>query len=772
MAKELLVKRDAPYELYEVKLLDATDEEMEKISEDMSLNLSLDEMKIIKEYFAKEGRNPVDVELQSLGQAWSEHCCYKSSKAILKEFVFGINRDDILSRGDAGVMVFDDEHAYALRIESHNHPSAVEPYGGAGTGVGGILRDVICMGAQPIGLGDPLCFGYPDRKGDLPSGTKHPGELLRGAVSGIKDYSEVVKVPAVTGGLFFDERYTSNCLVNVSCIGFLKRKDLLNNFAGGPGEIMVLIGGKTGRDGIHGVNFSSKDLTEGLCENTAPVQQGDPVIKGKVMRACLEVSGKHLATGMKDLGGGGLSCVVGEMALDGGCGADINLEKVPLKITDLAPWEIWVSESQERMMCTCKAEDLNEVLEIFKSHDVLAVPVGVTNESLRTRIFWKGEQIFEMDQKFLTTGPMYHRPYAKPGVSTAEDERTPRLPDDGKIILKLLSDPNVASKEWIIRKYGEDSEDTVVYSLVGDGPGPGDATVLRPVSGSTKGLAAAIGCNPWFTELDPYNGGMSSMDEAWRNVVAVGAMPNAMTDCLNFGNPEKPDRLGIFREAVRGIGEFARELNIPIPSGNVSMYNESPAGIPVLPTPMIMCCGLIDDVSKAVTADFKESGNRIYIIGETKEEMGGSLLYRLFGGKQGKVPGVNIKNVKNLTDKVLKAMDERLIKSCHDCSDGGLAVAVAEMCIAGKIGAVLDLRTLKEISPRKALYSESNTRWIAEVAEEDAEKFEEIMKGSAYNIGKIGGKSLNLRDSGAIIDLDDLYKAWSEPIVKVMEESD
>ena len=772
MAKELLVKRDAPYELYEVKLLDATDEEMEKISEDMSLNLSLDEMKIIKEYFTKEGRNPVDVELQSLGQAWSEHCCYKSSKAILKEFVFGINRDDILSRGDAGVMVFDDEHAYALRIESHNHPSAVEPYGGAGTGVGGILRDVICMGAQPIGLGDPLCFGYPDRKGDLPLGTKHPGELLRGAVSGIKDYSEVVKVPAVTGGLFFDERYTSNCLVNVSCIGFLKRKDLLNNFAGGPGEIMVLIGGKTGRDGIHGVNFSSKDLTEGLCENTAPVQQGDPVIKGKVMRACLEVSGKHLATGMKDLGGGGLSCVVGEMALDGGCGADINLEKVPLKITDLAPWEIWVSESQERMMCTCKAEDLNEVLEIFKSHDVLAVPVGVTNESLRTRIFWKGEQIFEMDQKFLTTGPMYHRPYAKPGVSTAEDERTPRLPDDGKIILKLLSDPNVASKEWIIRKYGEDSEDTVVYSLVGDGPGPGDATVLRPVPGSTKGLAAAIGCNPWFTELDPYNGGMSSMDEAWRNVVAVGAMPNAMTDCLNFGNPEKPDRLGIFREAVRGIGEFARELNIPIPSGNVSMYNESPAGIPVLPTPMIMCCGLIDDVSKAVTADFKESGNRIYIIGETKEEMGGSLLYRLFGGKQGKVPGVNVKNVKNLTDKVLKAMDERLIKSCHDCSDGGLAVAVAEMCIAGKIGAVLDLRTLKEISPRKALYSESNTRWIAEVAEKDAERFEEIMKGSAYNIGKTGGKSLNLRDSGAIIDLDDLYKAWSEPIVKVMEESD
>lgn len=262
------------------------------------------------------------------------------------------------------------------------------------------------------------------------------------------------------------------------------------------------------------------------------------------------------------------------------------------------------------------------------------------------------------------------------------------------------------------------------------------------------------------------------MDEAWRNVVAVGAMPNAMTDCLNFGNPEKPDRLGILREAVRGIGDFARKLNIPIPSGNVSLYNESPGGVPVLPTPMIMCCGIIDDASKAVTADFKESDSRIYIIGETKEEMGGSLLYRVFGGKQGKVPGVSTKNVMDLTNKVLKAMNEGLIRSCHDCSDGGLAVAVAEMCISGRMGAVLDLRTLGDISPRKALYSESNTRWIAEVVEEDADEFEEIMKGSAYHIGKTGGKSLNLRDSGTIIDLDELYEAWSTPIRKIMEAPD
>ncbi len=770
MADELMVKRDAPYELFEIKMLDATDEELMKISEDLSLSLSLEEMNVIKDYFTKEGRNPVDIELQSLGQAWSEHCCYKSSKVILKEFVFGVERDDVLSRGDAGVMVFDDEHGYALRIESHNHPSAVEPYGGAGTGVGGILRDVICMGAQPIGLGDPLCFGLPDRKGELPPGTKHPRDLLKGAVAGIRDYGAGVGVPTITGGLFFDERYTTNCLANVSCIGFVKRDELLNNYVGGPGEVMVLIG-VTGRDGIHGVNMASKDLS-GSEDEAPPVQLGDPITKEAVMHACLEVSGKRLVTGMKDLGGGGLSCVVGEMALDGDCGADVDLEKVPLKEPGLAPWEIWISESQERMMCTCKPEDLEEALAVFESWDVVATPVAVTTDTRRTRIFWEGEQIFEMDQKFLTSGPMYRRPYKLPTVSTMEDERTPRLPDDAKIILKLLSDYNVASKEWVIRQYDHGVRGaTVVSPMTGDigGMGPSDATILKPLATSDKGLAAAIGCNPWFTELDPYNGGMSSMDEAWRNVVAVGAMPNSMTDCLNFGNPEKPDRLGVFREAVRGIGNFARELNIPIPSGNVSLYNESPEGS-VLPTPMIMCCGLIDDISKAVTADFKGKGNRIYIIGETKEEMGGSLLYRVFGGKQGLVPGVDTDNVRDLTEKVLKAMDGRLISACHDCSDGGLAVAVAEMCISGRIGAVLDLRTLKDISPRKALYSESNTRWIAEVSEENAEEFEKIMAGSAYHIGKTGGNALSIRDTGAFIELEDMVKAWSETLTNIMEE--
>lgn len=335
MVESLMIKRDKPYDLRDVRLREASDENLKKISDMMSLNLSLEEMQTIKEYYVKEGRDPTDIELESLGQAWSEHCCYKSSKAVLKEFVFGIERDDVLSRGDAGVMVFDDEYGYALRIESHNHPSAVEPYGGAATGIGGILRDIVCMGAQPIALADPLCFGYPNRKGELPPGTKHPKYLLSGVISGIRDYGNRVGIPTISGALYFDERYTTNCLVNVACLGLVKRDELKVNRAGGPGEVMILIGGRTGRDGIHGVNFASKDLTETSDEDSrGAVQLGDPITKEPVMHACLEVSSKKLITGMKDLGGGGLSCVVGEMALDAGCGADVNLDKVPLRKRD------------------------------------------------------------------------------------------------------------------------------------------------------------------------------------------------------------------------------------------------------------------------------------------------------------------------------------------------------------------------------------------------------------------------------------------------------
>ncbi len=767
----LMVKRKVPFELYDINILASKDEDLKRISSDMSLGLSLDEMKVIKGYFEKEGRNPTDIELQALGQAWSEHCCYKSSKSILRQFVFGIDREDVLSRGDAGVMVFDDKHGYALRAESHNHPSAIEPYGGAATGVGGILRDVVCMGAQPIGLADPLCFGPIDTAADLPPGVKHPRYLLGGAISGIRDYGNRCGIPTVTGGLFFDERYIGNCLVNVGCFGIVKREELLRNFAGGPGEVMILIGGRTGRDGIHGVNFASQDLTATSDDDSrGAVQLGDPITKEPVIHACLKVNEQKLITGMKDLGGGGLSCVVGEMALAGGCGADVDMEKVPLKEEGLAPWEIWVSESQERMMCTCKPENVEKILEIFEMWDVSATPIAKTTDSERMRLFWKGEKVFEMDLEFLTGGPLYDRPYTLPKVSTKKDEVFPDLPGNNEVILSLLSDLNIASREWAIRQYDHEVRGaTAIRPMVGklNMTGPGDAAILMPVRGSMKGLAVTTGCNPWFTALDPYKGGMSSMDEACRNIVAVGARPNAITDCLNFGNPEKPERLGEFREAVRGIGDFAKGLGIPIPSGNVSLYNEGSGGVSVLPTPMIVGCGLIDDTRKAVTADLKKEGSTIFLVGKTLDEMGGSLLFRKYGGSGGDVPGVDIERLKETMDKLLEAMDKKLVLSCHDCSDGGLAVSMAEMCISGDIGAEIDIQA-EGPDMKRALYSESNSRWLVEVDEKNAASFKDIMKGYAVKIGRTGGNALSIPKAGVSISVKDMRKAWSDPIWKIM----
>ena len=751
----------------EVDIHAASDDQLMEMSQEMGLSLSLDEMKTVREYFANEGRSPTDIELQSIGQAWSEHCCYKSSRVHLKEFVFAIDHPDVLARGDAGVMAFDDDYAYALRLESHNHPSAIEPYGGAATGIGGILRDVVCMGAQPIALVDPLCFGPIDSDAELPPGAKHPRYLMDGVVSGIRDYGNRVGVPTVSGAFFFDDRYTGNCLVNVGCLGIVKRSEVCNNFVGGPGEVLILCGGRTGRDGIHGVTFASVELKESSEEESrGSVQLGDPITKEPLMHACLEVNRLGLITGMKDLGGGGLSCVVGEMALDADCGAVMHLDRVPLKEEGLAPWEIWVSESQERMMMATTEDKVEAILDVFRTWDVLATVVATTVAEKRTSIMWGEEKIFEMDLQFLTGGPEYCRPYEITIPQGEAGEVVPELPANEKVLLGLLSDPNVASKEWAIRQYDHDVRAaTVLRPLVGDpnDTGPGDAAVLRPLHDSWRGLATAVGCNPWFTALDPYRGGMSAVDETCRNLVAVGARPHSLTDCLNFGNPEKPDRLGQFREAVRGLGEAASHLELPIPSGNVSLYNESPKG-GALPTPMIMGVGIVEDVRKCVSSDLKEAGNPVYVVGETLREMGGSLLYRLHGGEGGDVPSVDLEALKMKMDLLLKAMSKDMVRSCHDCSDGGMAVALAEMCIGGSMGASVQLKGLGDLQPSELLFSESNGRWIVEVCSDHEEDWVALMGVHAQFIGVAGGPSLMIHGGGIDVPLEKLKKAWNEPI--------
>ncbi len=770
---ELTRKRDLPFPLYEVDIFSASDRDLMNISASMGLNLSLDEMHEVRKYFDAKGRLPTDIELQSIAQAWSEHCCYKSSKVILREHIFTIKHPDVLAKGDAGVMVFDDEYAYALRVESHNHPSAIEPYGGAATGIGGIVRDILAMGAQPVALVDPLFFGPLDLK-ETPPGVKLPKYLVRGVVSGIRDYGNRIGIPTVAGGVFFDPSYTGNCLVNVGCVGFMRRDRLLNNAVKGVGDVLILAGGRTGRDGIHGVNFASAELTETSEEESrGSVQLGDPITKEPLIHACLEVNERGLISGIKDLGGGGLSCVVGEISLAGGCGADVELDRVPLKEEGLAPWEIWVSESQERMMLATPEENVDAVLEVFALWDVTATVIGRVVSDQRVRITYDGELIYELDLDFLTKGPEYCRPWAPPSSASKESFLAPNLPEDvNAIILSTLADPNIASKDWMVLQYDHEVRaSTVVKPLQGKTGfrGPGDGVVIKPLMDSYRGLAIAIGVNPWFTSQDPYNGGRSSVDEMCRNIAAVGGRPHSLTDCMNFGNPEKPERLYEFREAVRGVGEMARAMNLAVPSGNVSFYNETALG-PTLPTPTCMGVGIVEDIRKCVTTDLKRAQNPVYLIGETKDEMGASILYRRYGGKGGKVPEVDATALSRNIDTVLAAGQAGMLRSCHDCADGGLAITLAEMCIGGDLGLQLDISGMGDLSFETKLFSESNSRFVVEVDAVKRSDFERLAKDAIY-LGVVDqDKRMVIRDGHRKVDLKvaAMRKAWSDTLWRLV----
>ena len=763
---KLYIRKDVPFELVDIDLASATDSQLLELSKESGTGLSLEEMGRIRDFFKEKGRNPTDVELQSLGQAWSEHCCYKSSRVFLKEYVFGINTKQVIDRGDAGVMEFDKDHAYALRIESHNHPSAVEPYGGAATGIGGIIRDVLCMGAQPIALVDPLYFGpidYPAEK--LPPGIKHPKYLLGGIVAGIRDYGNRVGLPTVSGGLWFDDAYVGNCLVNVGCVGIADKKNLRKNAVRGAGDVLVLVGGRTGRDGIHGVTFASAVLTkESETESRGAVQLGDPIMKEPVIHALLEANEKGLVNGMKDLGGGGLSCVVGEIALAGGCGAEVDLSKVPLKEEGLAPWEIWVSESQERMMLSVSSKNVDDVLHVFKLWDVPATVVGKIIPQKVVRLYFLGEKVFDLELEFLTAGPLYCRPCSAEKTDRRRKERVPKAKDRyDRELLRLLASPNICSKEWVIRQYDHEVRGaTVIKPLQGKlgHSSHGDAAVLKPIEDSYRGLAIATASNPYACSVDPYRGGKTCVDEMCRNLASVGARPHSFTNCLNFGNPEKPDRLWLFREAVRGMGEVAKALSIPTPSGNVSFYNEAQSGA-VLPTPALLGCGIVRDIRKCVTSDFKQEGNTIALIGVTKPEMGASEYYRMTKAYSGKVPDVDIPALRAGVDVVIGGIERSAIVACHDVSDGGVAVALAEMCIGGDVGASVDISRMEKLRTDVRLFSESNSRWVVELRKGKEKLLPKDRKVKVSRIGTVGGTSLEIGANKKAIDLEVLKMADS-----------
>ncbi|MBO8183671.1 MAG: phosphoribosylformylglycinamidine synthase subunit PurL [Archaeoglobus sp.] len=773
---EIFKKVDAPFSLYEVDILAADDESLQKISDELGLALNVDEMKRIKEYFRAKGRNPYDIELQALGQAWSEHCCYKSSKYYLKQFIFNLETDYVISaiKEDAGVVEFDEEHAYVVAFESHNHPSAIEPYGGAATGIGGILRDVVCMGAQPIALIDPLFFGMPETKhSDLPKGTKHPLYLLSGVVAGIRDYGNRVGIPTVSGMIFFADGFLTNCIVNVGCIGIAKKNNIVPSRAGGEGEYFVLAGGLTGRDGIHGVTFASAELKETSEEESrGAVQLGNPIMKEPLMHACLEIVEKKLITGMKDLGGGGLSCAVGEMALAAGYGAKVELDNVPLKEADMAPWEIWVSESQERMLVTVKPELVDDVLYVFDKWDVPANVIGVTKAEKTLEVYFRGFKVYDMEIEFVTSGPEYCRTYVsrKPEVK-ADTERIKPPSDYFEAFKMILQHPNVASKEWAIRQYDHQVRgSTILRPLQGriNFETHGDAAVIKPTE-SNKGIAITADVNPWMTSIDPYWGTASAFDEMIRNLVAVNSIPHSFVDCLNFGNPEKPERMGEFVESVKALGWMASALKLPCVSGNVSFYNETPYSA-VPPTPTLMGIGLVENIRRAITSYFKSKGNAIVLVGETKPEFGGSVYAAVTNQKSSLVPRTDPERLKTYANAMLESFREFEVLTCHDVSEGGLAVAIAEMGIGASLGAEIDLSGIEgEVFVK--LFSESNTRWIVEIRQSDLEDYIAFMlsKGcKAHELGVVSKRELsfNDRDFNLEIDIEKVEKLWRDGLVR------
>ncbi|RJS76479.1 phosphoribosylformylglycinamidine synthase subunit PurL [Candidatus Bathyarchaeota archaeon] len=787
MIQSRYVKKKVPFELYEITLLDADDEQLLQISEEMGLALNLEEMKATRRYFAEKGRNPTDVELQTLGQTWSEHCFHKTFKgtilthegkkinSLIKTYIakatLELNKPWCISvfEDNAGIISFEGDIAIAVKVETHNHPSAVEPFGGAATGTGGVIRDVLGVWADPIACTDVLGFGPLDYDfSKLPPGVKHPRYVYRGVVAGIGHYGNNMGIPTVNGAIFFDESYTGNVVVYCGCIGTLPIKKYIKNAK--PGHCLVLAGGRTGRDGIHGVTFASLELTEKSEEVSRPaVQIANPIEEEKLKRAIITIRDFELASSITDLGGGGLSSAVGETAHRFQCGALVELEKVPLKYPHIPPWEIYISESQERMLITVPSENLEKVLQIFESEDVEATPIGRLTPEPLLKIKYHDIPVAELDMGFLFSPPKFR--------GTAEwkppEHVEPKLGEPRNlksVLLRILASPNVASKEAVIRTYDHEVKgNTVLKPLCGKNDGPSDAAVLKPLDSSWKGLVISSGMNPQYGKIDPYWMAASAIDEAIRNNVAVGGRRIALLDNFVWGSPEKPDRLGSLVRACEACYEFSKGFEAPFISGKDSLYNESPLG-PVTPTLLITAVGIVPDIRKVVTMDLKTSGDLLYLVGRTYLELGGSEYFRLHGALGRSVPRVRLEDAKNAMKAITNAIDAGYVKACHDLSEGGLAVAAAEMAFSGDRGIDLWLsnvpRTDYVQTDAQILFSESNSRFLVEVPKTVQADFEEATKGVVVSlIGEVkkersfsvyGLNGKKVMEAG----LNELMKAW------------
>ncbi|MFQ6137018.1 MAG: phosphoribosylformylglycinamidine synthase subunit PurL, partial [Candidatus Hydrothermarchaeales archaeon] len=765
-------------------------DELLKISREGQLSLNIKEMRKIRDHFSKLGRNPTRIELETLAQTWSEHCAHKTFKGnikteegrienLLRRYIGRVTEEldpdwcFSVFEDNAGIVDFEGDIAVAFKVETHNHPSALEPFGGAATGVGGVIRDILGVWGEPIANTNVLCFGPLDLPYEkVPQGTKHPRFIYSYVVGGIGTYGNNMGIPTVNGAIFFDESYIGNPLVYCGTVGLVPKGKYVKNVK--PGDIALLVGGRTGRDGIHGVTFASAELHEESEEiSVTAVQIGDPIEEEKMKRGILKVRDLGLGSAITDLGGGGLSSAIGEMAEKTGCGAVVHLDSVPLKYPKMAPWEIWTSESQERMLICVPKENVEDVVEIFEGEDVEATPIGEFTEDRILRLEFDGEVVGELDIEFMfgevptVTREAIWKPerFSEPDLEMPED-LTPDL-------LEILASPNVASKESVIRTYDHEVKAmTVLKPLQGIfEDGPGDASVLKPLYDSWRGIVISNGLNPEYGKIDPYWMAASAIDEAIRNNVAVGGRRVALLDNFSWGSPEKPDRLGGLVRAARACYDIAVGFETPFISGKDSLYNESTGG-PVTPTLLISAVGIIPDVRKAVSMDMKKPDSLLYIVGETHDELGGSHYYKIHGYLGNDVPKVKAKKAKRSMDAMTKAIALGLVRACHDLSEGGMGVAVAEMAFSGDVGAEIRLEKVpigQSMREDHILFSESNSRFLVEVGKRDKDGFEKAMKGNVFAfIGrtKMEKKLEIYGPKGLLIssDLETLRESWQRPL--------
>jgi len=795
------------FNLITVELLKATDAGLLEISKKGQLFLNLDEMRQIRDYFRKQKRNPVDCELESIAQTWSEHCyhktfrgniAYKENKAVpalgnmsikglLKSTIMKVTKELNKSwcvsvfKDNAGVIKFDEKNNICFKVETHNHPSALEPFGGANTGIGGVIRDPMGtgMGAKPILNSDIFCFAPPDLAfNKVPVGSLHPKRVMKGVVSGVRDYGNKMGIPTVNGAILFHEHFVGNPLVYCGTVGIMPKDKSFKKT--NIGDLVVVLGGRTGRDGIHGATFSSGELThESETISSGAVQIGNPIQEKKMLDTILQARDANLYSAITDCGAGGLSSAVGEMGAE--LGAKVYLHQVPLKYSGLSYMEIWISESQERMVLSVPPENIDKLIELFANEFVEATVIGEFTDTKRLELYYEDNLVCNLDMHFLHEGiPQI----AKKAVYSQAKQSEPKISQKKNLtadLLKLLSHYDICSKEWVVRQYDHEVQGgSIIKPLVGlANDGPSDASVTKPLFDSNKGIIISNGINFRFGFIDPYWMAASCIDEALRQIIAVGGSIKevAILDNFCWGNPDKPDRLGSLVRAAYGCYDAAKEYGVPFISGKDSLYNEFSVhgkSTPIPGTLLISAISVMEDVNKCVSMYAKEAGNLIYIVGKTRDELGGSHYYDLYEAIGNQVPKLKYQESKKIFSALNKAAEKGLVKAMHDCSDGGLGVALAEMVFSGGLGAEIFLSGAPYESLNRRndflLFSESNSRFVVEVDKKNKEEFEKILKGIDFGLAGCltGGNSFKIHglDGKICVEADarKLKESWQKPL--------